>query len=100
MAQGRVQGIVSWSDEVEANPPEETAPQQTEIRTPVASLDNIKKSLDRCLLLLTSLTSRITSMEEGQTEIGRRLAVMETAIARIQTITQSSGFERTRTRYD
>ncbi len=100
MAQGRVQGIVSWSDEVEANPPEETVPQQTEVRTPVASLDNIKKNLDRCLLLLTSLTSRITSMEEGQTEIGRRLAVMETAIARIQTITQSSGFERTRTRYD
>ncbi len=92
--------ISSWADEVEAEPPEESSRQTTEVRTPVASLDNIKKCLDRCLVLLTSLTSRITTMEEGQTEIGRRLAVMETAIARIHTITQSSGFERARTRYD
>lgn len=96
----RVQDVISWADAAEAEPPEEEVRHQPEVRTPVASLDNIKKCLDRCLVLLTSLTSRITTMEEGQTEIGRRLAVMETAIARIHTITQSSGFERARTRYD
>lgn len=100
MSESRVRDVASWADEVEDDPPEEGPQQPVEVRTPVASLDNIKKCLDRCLVLLTSLTSRITTIEEGQTEIGRRLVVMETAIARIQTITQSSGFERTRTRYD
>lgn len=96
----RVRDVISWADAAADEPIEEEAARPIEVRTPVASLDNIKKCLDRCLVLLTSLTSRIATMEEGQTEIGRRLAVMETAIARIHTITQSSGFERTRTRYD
>lgn len=100
MSTNRVREIANWADEAEEETSPALEPPQVDVRTQVASLDNIKKGLDRCLMLLTTITSRVTSLEEGQTDIGRRLVVMETAISRIQTITQSSGFERTRTRYE